>query len=61
MNSASNQSIDDTTNATIALVVVILLVVYRSPLLALIPLVTIALSVVVSLRAIAAADAGPRA
>jgi putative drug exporter of the RND superfamily len=53
MNSASNDSIQNTTNATIALVVIILLVVYRSPLLALTPLVTIALSVKVSLWAIA--------
>ena len=53
MNTAANESIDNTTWTTIALVVVILLVVYRSPLLAMIPLVTIALSVVVSLKAIA--------
>ena len=53
MNSASNDSIHNTTNATIALVVIILLVVYRSPLLALTPLLTIALSVQVSLWAIA--------
>jgi putative drug exporter of the RND superfamily len=53
MNSASNDSIQNTTNATIALVVIILLVVYRSPLLALTPLLTIALSVKVSLWAIA--------
>ena len=53
MNTAANESIENTTWTTIALVVVILLVVYRSPLLAMIPLVTIALSVVVSLKAIA--------
>ena len=48
-NQASNSSMEATTIATIGLVVVLLLVVYRSPLLALIPLLTIALSVVVSL------------
>lgn len=53
MNGASSASIHNTTNATIALVVIILLVVYRSPLLALTPLLTIALSVKVSLWAIA--------
>jgi putative drug exporter of the RND superfamily len=53
MNEASNRSILNTTYTTIALVVVILLVVYRSPILALIPLVTIALSVFVSKKAIA--------
>jgi RND superfamily putative drug exporter len=53
MNTASNESISNTTIATIALVVAILLIVYRSPLLALIPLVTIALSVWTSLMAIA--------
>ena len=53
MNSASSASIHNTTNATIALVVIILLVVYRSPLLALTPLLTIALSVQASLWAIA--------
>jgi len=52
-NAAANESIKNTTDSTIALVVVILLVVYRSPLLAMIPLVTIALSVFVSLRLIA--------
>ncbi|WP_169977418.1 MMPL family transporter [Tautonia rosea] len=50
MNESSNASIDTTTYATIALVIAILLAVYRSPLLALIPLVTIALSVFISLK-----------
>ncbi|MGE3819217.1 MAG: MMPL family transporter, partial [Isosphaeraceae bacterium] len=53
MNTATNTSIHSTTYATIALVIAILLVVYRSPLLALTPLVTIALSVWVSMLAIA--------
>lgn len=53
LNQASNESIATTTRATILLVVLILLVVYRSPLLALIPLITIAISVFVSMRAIA--------
>jgi RND superfamily putative drug exporter len=52
-NVATNKSIEDTTLATIVLVVIILLVVYRSPLLAFIPLATIALSVWASLKAIA--------
>ena len=52
-NKASLRSIHDTTFATFGLVVVILLVVYRSPLLALIPIATIALSVAVSLWSIA--------
>jgi len=53
MNEASNKSIANTTYTTIALVVVILLVVYRSPVLALIPLLTIALSAATSLKSIA--------
>jgi RND superfamily putative drug exporter len=53
MNEASNKSIANTTYTTIALVVVILLVVYRSPVLALIPLLTIALSAATSMKAIA--------
>jgi putative drug exporter of the RND superfamily len=52
-NTAANESIKNTTNATVFLVVLILLVVYRSPLLAMVPLVTIALSAFVSLRLIA--------
>ena len=53
MNTAANQSIDSTTKTTVGLVVVILLIVYRSPLLAMIPLLSIALSVVASLKGIA--------
>jgi RND superfamily putative drug exporter len=53
MNTAANESIENTTTATIVLVVAILLIVYRSPLLAMIPLVTIAFSVVFSMKAIA--------
>jgi RND superfamily putative drug exporter len=52
-NSAANESINNTTKSTIALVVVILLLVYRSPVMAMVPLVTIALSVFASLRLIA--------
>jgi len=52
-NKAASESITNTTKSTIALVVLILLVVYRSPLLAMIPLITIAISVVVSLHLIA--------
>ena len=58
-NRAANESIENTTKATIALVILILLGVYRSPLLAMVPLVTIALSVVVSLRLIAVMTAIP--
>jgi RND superfamily putative drug exporter len=53
MNRAAISSVSKTTWATISLVVIILLLVYQSPLLALIPLVTIALSVLVSLKLIA--------
>jgi len=53
MNRAASSSVSKTTWATISLVVIILLIVYQSPLLALIPLVTIALSVLVSLKMIA--------
>ncbi|OJW21482.1 MAG: hypothetical protein BGO49_13505 [Planctomycetales bacterium 71-10] len=57
MNTAANESIENTTTATIVLVVAILLIVYRSPLLAMVPLVTIAFSVVVSMKAIASLSA----
>jgi RND superfamily putative drug exporter len=60
MNAASDQSAANTTTATILLVIAILLFVYRSPLLALIPLVTIALSVIVSLDSIALLASFPK-
>jgi RND superfamily putative drug exporter len=53
INTAANESIANTTRTTVILVVVILLIVYRSPLLAMVPLVTIALAVMVSFWAIA--------
>ncbi len=58
-HTATDESIQNTTNATIALVILILLVVYRSPLLAMVPLITIAVSVVASLRLIALLAAVP--
>jgi RND superfamily putative drug exporter len=51
--SASANSLESTTLATIVLVVVILLLVHRSPLMALIPLGTIAISVWVALKMLA--------
>src|SRR5262245_23562857 len=56
---ASAESLDDTTWATVALVVAVLLLVYRSPLLALIPLVTIGMAVWVSLKVLALATVLP--
>jgi RND superfamily putative drug exporter len=56
---AAGESLDGTTLATILLVVVVLLLVYRSPLLALVPLVTIAVSVWVSLSVLAMATLIP--
>ncbi len=53
LTSAGADSLDKTTVATIILVVVILLCVYRSPLLALVPLVSIAISVWVALKLLA--------
>jgi RND superfamily putative drug exporter len=50
---ASAESLDSTTLATVGLVILVLLVVYRAPLLALIPLVTIGVSVWVALHALA--------
>jgi RND superfamily putative drug exporter len=51
--SASDNSMKGTTVATIALVVIVLVLVYRSPLLALVPLVTIGVAVWVALKALA--------
>ena len=50
---AGAESLDQTTLATIGLVVVVLLLVYRAPLLALVPLVTIGVSVWVALQLLA--------
>ncbi|HYV37024.1 MAG TPA: MMPL family transporter [Gemmataceae bacterium] len=50
---AAGDSLDGTTLATIALVIIVLLLVYRAPLLALIPLVTIAMSVWVAMELLA--------
>ncbi|MGE3808525.1 MAG: MMPL family transporter, partial [Gemmataceae bacterium] len=50
---ASADSLEGTTLATVVLVVVVLLFVYRAPLLALVPLLTIAVSVFVALKLLA--------
>lgn len=52
LNQAANSSMDATTVATIVLVLSILLIVYRSPLLALVPLLTIGVSVFVALKSL---------
>jgi RND superfamily putative drug exporter len=59
LTQASAESLHHTTWATIVLVIVVLLLVYRSPLLALIPLVTIGLAVWVSLQILALATLIP--
>jgi RND superfamily putative drug exporter len=56
---ASSDSLEGTTLATIGLVVVVLLLVYRAPLLALVPLATIAVSVFMSLKLLALATLIP--
>lgn len=56
---ASAQSLDHTTLATVVLVVIILLAIYRSPLLALIPLITIGLATWVALQVLALATLIP--
>ncbi len=50
---ASGRGLEGTTAATVVLVLVLLLLVYRAPLLALVPLVTIGVSVWVALRGLA--------
>ncbi len=50
---AAGNSLQDTTLATLVLVIVVLLIVYRAPLLALVPLLTIGVSVWVSLNMLA--------
>src|SRR5207249_1948542 len=50
---ASADSLEGTTLATVALVVVVLLLVYRAPLLALVPLVTIGVAVWVAVKTLA--------
>ena len=59
VTSAGASSLQGTTVATVALVVIILLLVYRAPLLALVPLATIALSAVISLNLLALATLIP--
>lgn len=53
LTKAAGDSLDHTTWATVILVVIVLFAVYRAPLLALVPLVTIAISVLVSLKLLA--------
>lgn len=53
VNKAAGESLEGTTLATVILVIVVLLAVYRAPILALIPLATIATSVWVSLNVLA--------
>ena len=53
LTAASAASLEGTTLATIGLVIVVLLLVYRAPLLALVPLATIAVSVWVALNGLA--------
>ncbi len=53
LTKATGDSLDHTTYATVILVIVVLLCVYRAPLLALVPLASIAISVFVSLKLLA--------
>ncbi|MBX7104344.1 MAG: MMPL family transporter [Gemmataceae bacterium] len=56
---AGTESLDQTTIATVILVIVVLLAVYRAPLLALIPLITIGISAWVALQLLALATLIP--
>lgn len=56
---AGAESLDRTTWATVALVIIVLLAVYRSPLLALVPIVTIGVSSLVALKLLALAACIP--
>lgn len=56
---AGSESLDHTTIATVALVIIVLLAVYRAPLLALIPLITIGVSAWVALNLLALASLLP--
>jgi RND superfamily putative drug exporter len=59
LTAAAGESLDGTTLATVLLVIVVLLLVYRAPLLAFVPLVTIAVSVWVALSFLALATLLP--
>jgi RND superfamily putative drug exporter len=59
LTAASADSLEGTTLATVLLVIVVLLLVYRAPLLALVPLATIAVSVWVALKGLALATLIP--
>jgi putative drug exporter of the RND superfamily len=59
LTDANVKSLHDITWATVALVVLVLLAIYRSPLLALVPLITIGLAVWVSLQLLALATLIP--
>jgi RND superfamily putative drug exporter len=53
LTTAAGKSLEGTTTASVVLVVILLLLVYRAPLLALVPLVTIGISIWVALKALA--------
>lgn len=59
MMASSEESIKNTERATVILVLVILLIVYRAPMLVLIPLTTIIVSVLVAMRSVAILAVNP--